>query len=88
VLRSAAALPAVATWSVPIIPAWATWNGAQIISAASRRQIVLVQTDFILALTPKVIEGRGDGTSSMTNNAGLRNALPRAGSCARWIKLL
>jgi hypothetical protein len=39
------------------MPACAMWYGAQIISAASRRQIVFVQTDFILAPGSKVNDG-------------------------------
>jgi hypothetical protein len=36
-----------ATWSVPIMPAFAYWIGAQTISTINKRQSVLAQTDFI-----------------------------------------
>ena len=36
-----------ATWSVPIMPAFAYWIGDQTISTINKRQSVLAQTDFI-----------------------------------------
>jgi hypothetical protein len=39
----------VVTWSVPIMPACATWYGVQIISTTNKRQIVFAQADFMCA---------------------------------------